>query len=106
MGQIKANFDGSTKGNPRKVGCRGISRDHCYRVVNAIVIPIGHSTSHIAKVMVTLYTVKLAMDSGYRKLWLEGDSLNIINMINNKSMTTQNIEGSIIEIKELIKNID
>ena len=37
---------------------------------------------------------------------MEGDSLNIINMLNNKSMVTWTIEGSIMEIKNLINKLD
>lgn len=46
--------------------------------------------------------MKLAGDSGYPKLWLEGDSLNIINMLNNKNSITWSIEATVMEIKSLI----
>ena len=70
MGWIKGNFDGATKGNPGKVGCGGVLRDHTCRIIDAIAIPIGISTSHKAKTMATLYTMRLAMDIGYQNLWM------------------------------------
>lgn len=48
MGWIKGNFDGAAKGNPGKAGCGGLLRDHTSRIVDAIAIPIGISTSHKA----------------------------------------------------------
>lgn len=48
MGWIKGNFDGAANGNPGKVGCGGVLRDHTSRIVDVIVISIGISTSHKA----------------------------------------------------------
>ena len=71
-----------------------------------MAIPIGHSSSHKDEAIATLYTMRMAMETGYRNLWLEGDSLNIVNMLNNKNMITWNTNGSIMEVKNLIKKID
>ncbi len=83
MGWLKANFDGSTKRNPRRVGCGGVLRDHNSRVVDVVVVPIGSSTSHRVEVLVALFIVIKVVEICYQKLWLEGDSLNIINMLSN-----------------------
>ena len=45
-GWIKGNFDGVAKGNPKKVGCGGIIRDHIGNTIDAIAIPISISPSH------------------------------------------------------------
>lgn len=50
--------------------------------------------------------MRMAVDSGYLNLWLEGDSLNIINMLNNKSSVTWIIEGSMLENKNLMNKFD
>ena len=99
MGWIKGNFDGTTKGNPSKAGCGGVLRVHTCRIVDVIAIPIGISTSHKAEAMTTLYTMGLAVETGHQNLWMEGDSLNIIDMLNNKSPITWPIEASLMEIK-------
>ena len=41
IGWIKGNFDGTTKGNPRKVGCRGVLRNYSSYIIDVIAIPIG-----------------------------------------------------------------
>ena len=87
-GWIKGNFDGAAKGNPGRAGCGGVLRDQVGNVIDAIIVPIGYSNSHIAEAIAALYTMKLAVELGHPKLWLEGDSLNIINILNNKNSIT------------------
>lgn len=105
-GWIKANFGGSTKGNPGRVGCGGVLRDHNFRVVDVVVFSIGISTSHREEVFMALFTVRKVGEMGIRKLWLEGNSLNIVNMINNNYSVTWNIEMIIEEIKSLLNNFE
>lgn len=45
-------------------------------------LPLGHQTNHFAEASAARQIVKLALASGVESLWLEGDSLNIINCIN------------------------
>lgn len=106
LGWLKANFDGSTKGNPGRARCGGVLREHYWRVVGVVVITIGHLTSHKVEAIASLYTVRIVVEIVYQNLWPEGNSLNIINMLNNKNMVTWNIEGSILEIKNMIKFFD
>lgn len=105
MGWIKGKFDGSAKGNLGKARCGDVLRDHYSRVVDSIAIPIGKSTDHKAEAMIALFTMRMAAKSSFQNIWLEGDSLNIINMLNNKSLITWSIEGSIMEIKDLMNKL-
>ena len=50
--------------------------------------------------------MRLATDPGCPHLWLEGDSINIINMLNNKNSITWSIEATIMEIKSLINKFE
>ena len=105
-GWIKGNFDGASKGNLGRAGCGGVLRDEVGNVIDSIAIPIGISNSHIAEFTAALYTIKLSFDLGYSKLWLEGDSLNIINTLNNKNSSSWSIEATIKEIKTLIQKFE
>lgn len=105
-GWIKGKFDGAAKGNLRKVGCGGIIRDHLGNAIDVTTIPIGIATSHRAKATMALYTMRLAVKTGKRYLWLEGDSLNIINILNDITPSTWTIEESIFEIKSLTANFE
>lgn len=105
-GWIKGSFDGAAKGNLGSAGCRGVLRDHMGNVIDAIAIPIGQTNSHIAEATATLYTMRIVVDLGCPNLWLEGDSLNIVNILNNKISTSWTIEATIKEIKHLIQNFE
>ena len=102
-GWIKGNFDGVAKGNSGRAGCGGVLRDEVGNVIDAIAIPIGIINSHIVEATVALYTIKLPIDLVYSKLWLEGDSLNIINTLNNKNSISWSIEATVKEIKTLLQ---
>lgn len=94
-GWIKGNFDGAAKGNLGSAGCGGVLRDHMGNVIDVIAIPIGRTNSHITKAMAALYTMRIDVDLGCLNLWLEGDSLNIVNILNNKSSISWTIEATI-----------
>ena len=99
LGWLKADFDGSSKENLGRARCGGVLRHH-YRIeMDSMSIPTGHSISHKEKVIVALYTLRMVVETGYRNLWLEGDSLNIINMLNNKNMVTWNIDEVLWKLK-------
>jgi len=106
IGWIKGNFDGKAKGNTGKVGCGGVLRYHSSNIIDVIAIPIGTSTSHKAKATTTLYMMTLAVKTSYWYLWMEGDSLNIINMLNDKSLTTWSIEASVTKIQTLMDKFE
>ena len=63
-GWIKGNFDGAAKGNPGRVGCGGVLRDHVGNVIDVIAVPISHSNSHIAEATTALYTMNLVVNFG------------------------------------------
>ena len=89
-----ANFNGSAKGNPWLAGCRGIIRNSHKVGIAALSYPIRNQTNHFAEASAAYHIVKLAVKVGINNLWLEGDSLNIINCLKGvvpPSWTIQNI---------------
>ena len=57
-------------------------------------IPIGNQTNHIMEASAPLYGLLYAKSMNIEKIWLEGDSLNIINYLNKvttPSWTIHNI---------------
>ena len=67
--------------------------------IAAFSSPIGHQTNHLAEASAARLTVKLALDSGIEQLWLEGDSLNIINCILGVTKPSWTIESIIEDLK-------
>ena len=104
MGWLKGNFNGPAKGNLGKAGCGGVLRDYAGNIIDVIAIPIGISNSHKVQVVITLYTMRIVVETGFQNFWLEGDSLNIVNMLNGKILVTWSIEDCVMEIKSLMNN--
>ena len=70
------------KGNLGPASCgRIIKNSHGVGEV-AFSYPLGNQTNHFVEASAALHTVKLALIVGVDNLWLEGDSLNIINCLN------------------------
>ena len=95
----KANFDGAAKGNPGLAGCGEIIRNSLDGGIVVFSSPIGHQTNHLAEASAARLIVKLALDSGIKYLWLEGDSLNIINCILGVTNPSWTIESIIKDLK-------
>lgn len=106
IGWLKANFDGFAKGNLGRARCGGVLRDHNSRVVDVVAIPIRLCTSHRAKVSIALFIVKKVVEIGHHNLRLEGDSLNIINMLNNNYSIMCNVEMVIRETKNILNSYE
>lgn len=59
-------------------------------------------TSHFFEASAALNTLILAKSLNYEKLWLEGDSLNIIKCLKGESEPCWSIENIIMKAREII----
>lgn len=105
-GWCKANFDRAVKGNPGQAGIGGIIRNDHGKGIAAITVPLGMQTNHFSEVFAAHQTNKLAKEIGVRNLWLEGDSKNIINYLNEKNLPTWTIANIINESILYLKTFD
>lgn len=78
---VKINFDKAAKGNPGPVGCRGVIKDENGIFISIVVLPVGCQTNHLAKAIGAYQGLLLAKQLDCNKVWLEGNSNNIINCI-------------------------
>lgn len=81
-GWHKDNFDRVANGNPSPIGCGGIIKNSHGVGIAPLSHPLGNQKNHYAEASATLYTAKMALEVGFKHLWLEGDSNNIIICIN------------------------
>ena len=78
----KINFGKASKCNLGITSCGIVIRDAYGEKVGCMAIPIDSQTNHVAKASATLYSLIYAESLKLKKVWLEGDSLNIINCHN------------------------
>ena len=62
--------------------------------------------NHFAEAKATYQSIKLAFDMGIKKLWLEGDSKNIINCINRISQPSWLIAKLIEETRAILDKFE
>lgn len=101
---IKVNFDGAAKGNPGKAGGGGVTRNAQGRCIVAFASPFGTQNNHVAEAMAMLKSLQLAQEFKFKKVWLEGDSLNIIQVLKGISSVSWNIANIIKNAKTILNN--
>lgn len=102
VGMVKINFDGAfTESNP-KAGIGVVIRDDKGKLLVACSkqIPAGINAHHI-KALTTMEAFRLALDTGFQHVLLEGDALMIVQAIKNPNTNLSSV-GHILEgIKSL-----
>ncbi|KAF9610199.1 hypothetical protein IFM89_021137 [Coptis chinensis] len=73
-GVIKANTDGSSRGNPRLAGWGVVLRDHNELVYGARIGGMGIETCYVAECQAILAGVERAIQMGWKNIWVECDS--------------------------------
>lgn len=101
---IKIKFDGAAKGNPGLVGCGSISKDYNGNFIAANASPLGMQNNHMAEAMRAYFGLQLANRLNFKKIWLEGDSMNIINCLKGHINPLWIIENIISKMKDIIAN--
>lgn len=81
----KINLDVALKGNPTMAGYGFIIRNTIGDSMGVMAIPIGEQMNHGMEVSTTLYGLDHAKSMNLDNIWIEGDSLNIINHLNKVS---------------------
>ena len=81
MDWYKINFDGASKGNPGIAGCGVIIRNENGDRMGGMAIPIGIQTNHVVEKNDAHYRLIYEKSLNLNSIWLEGDSLNIINCL-------------------------
>ena len=106
MDWYKINFDGTSKGNLGIVGCGIVIRDTYGEKVGCMAIPIGNQTNHVAEASSALHGLIYAKNLNLRKVWVEGDSLNIINFLNKITKPSWTISKIIFQAINIINSFE
>lgn len=80
---IKVNTDGLSKGNPGLAACAGIFRNNRAEFIGGFSMPLGVRTSFYAEFMAFLVAIEIANSKGWFDLWLESDSMSVIQCFLN-----------------------
>lgn len=64
--------------------CREVSRNHNSKLVSVVVLPLGTQTNHYVEAHAAYIGLQMAVRQGFNHVWLESESINIINCINRR----------------------
>lgn len=103
---MKVNFDGPSKGNPAVASCGMVIRDDngVYKGVRGIYL--GIQTNHVAEANAAIHGLALAKEKGCKKIWSEGDSLNIIRCLSKDSNPSWTIHNVMYKAQILINSFE
>ncbi|KAH9293663.1 hypothetical protein KI387_041132, partial [Taxus chinensis] len=100
---VKLNFDGASKGNLGLAGGGGILRNNEGDWLFVYVGPLGWQTNNMAEARALLWGVLLAKEKGFKDIQIEGDSLIIINALNNQGSINWPLRNILNDVKETLK---
>ncbi|XP_057833769.2 uncharacterized protein LOC131044456 [Cryptomeria japonica] len=106
QGWYKINFDGASAGNPSPSGIGCIVRDSKGKCLKEIAENIGVETNNEVEFRAAYQSLQLGTDLGWRNIHLEGDSLNVINAIQNKQTPSWHLNRWLRPILALLERLD
>ena len=89
-----------------KVGCGVVIRNSNGDNVGCMAIPIENQTNHVVEACAAFHGLIYAKKMNFRKIWVEGDSLNIINCLNKITIPSWTIRNIIHKATHIINFFD
>lgn len=77
-GWIKVNTDGAARGTPGHAGGGGIFRDRSGAILGCFAAYYGITCALEAEISAAMFAITEARDRGWRRLWLECDSMLVV----------------------------
>jgi ribonuclease HI len=78
-GFLKLNFDGASKGNPRKAGAGGVIIDSGGKIIRLYATSIGNTTNNATEFGALEQGLEILIREGHANVIVEGDSALVIN---------------------------
>ncbi|OIT22333.1 putative ribonuclease h protein [Nicotiana attenuata] len=90
-GIYKLNIDGSSLGNPGRVGIGGVIRDWDSNWIIGFTMSIHHATNIFTEGLALIQGLRIAIQQSIRRLVVETDCNLLINMLTNENGPYQNL---------------
>ncbi|XP_057870996.1 uncharacterized protein LOC131077503 [Cryptomeria japonica] len=105
-GWCKVNFDGASTGNPGKSGIGCILRNSNGISIKEISEKIRVATNNEAEFRVALRRLQLGKELGVQRIHLEGDSLNMVNVVHCNNTLSWHLNQWLRPILVLLATFD
>lgn len=94
------------KGDPRPAGCKGVIRDENGSCIIVEALPLGVQSNHLVEAMSAFQTLNIARCLNWKKVWIKGDSNNIIKCLEGEHKTSWTIGYIINDTINTIENFE
>ena len=84
---IKVNTNGSALGSPGAAGAGGIFHTTAGFPRGAFSFNLGCDFAYVAELSAAIYALEIAWNKGWHTLWLECDSIWVVQLLSSKSKT-------------------
>lgn len=101
---IKCNIDGACKEGGQRIGCGGAFRDSFAKWLGGFKRNLGVGSVLSAELCAILTCLETAWSKGFKKFWIENDSLTAITLIKRGYAKDHQYFGLIKSISNLCKN--
>ncbi|XP_019442368.1 PREDICTED: uncharacterized protein LOC109347095 [Lupinus angustifolius] len=106
VGWIKVNTDGAAHGSPGHSGGGGIFRDHNGIYITAFANYLSIQNAIFAEFHVVMHAVNIASNRGWQNLWIEVDSMMLLDIFSGKSNPPQNLLNDWIRCKDKLQTMN
>ncbi|XP_019430034.1 PREDICTED: uncharacterized protein LOC109337509 [Lupinus angustifolius] len=106
FGWIKVNTDGAAHGSPGHSGGGGIFRNHNGLFLARFANYLGIQNALYAELHSAIKAVDLACKNGWVRLWLECDSMLLLDIFNGKSKPPWNLTNEWLKCNQKIQLLD
>lgn len=102
-GWFKLNADGASTGNLSPSGIDGLIQNWDAEVIEAFHQSIGLQTNLVAELWALVRGLELVAEKSITKLWIEVDSITLIQLINVPRMVNWQIRGLLLRAKAILR---
>ncbi|XP_058084048.1 uncharacterized protein LOC131231762 [Magnolia sinica] len=96
------NIDGSARGNPGKLGGRGLARDDNGKFLFAFASGYGWGSNNRVELRAAYDGLLLSLNKGFRQIQLESDSKLVIDLLSGRSSPSWQGRPWVARIKNLM----
>ncbi|GLJ44589.1 hypothetical protein SUGI_0937180 [Cryptomeria japonica] len=105
-GWEELNFDGASKGNPRKSGIGAIIQEESGKIISRMFNDIDITTNNEAEIRALEAGLRLCTQNKIHQLIIEGDSQLIINGVTKSNFHNWRVKNWLPSINEHLKTIN
>ena len=105
-GWVKVNVDGAYSRSANRSACGGLLRDSAGKFLKGFIHPLENGDDLTAEIWACLLGLKIAWSLGIRKVWLESDSSECLDLLLIQGGGSHHRDADVIQEVQRLLNMD